>query len=112
MPEIKRSALEDICLSAKLAAPDTPAGTFLAQALDPPADDAIAAGIATLVDIGALERDEAPTHVGHLLESLPVDPLAGNLVLYGALFGCLDPILTIACAMSYQCAPTTCPVTW
>ena len=74
--------------------------------MDPPEETAIAAGVATLVAIGALERNETPTHLGRLLESLPISPLAGNLVLHGALFGCLDPILTIACASSFQCAFT------
>lgn len=105
VPEIKRSSLEDLCLSAKLAAPDSSIADFLLQAIEPPETSAVAAGVATLESIGALAPDETPTPLGRLLETLPLDPLSGNLVLLGALFGCLDPILTIACVGAYQCDP-------
>jgi Helicase associated domain (HA2) len=57
-------------------------------------------------DIGAFEEAEALTALGGHLAALPLEPQLGKLVLYGALFGCADPMLTIACAMSYRCAST------
>ena len=103
-PELKRTPLAELCLQAKLVAADTPAATFLARALDPPVPQAVEAGVALLQDIGAVEEDETLTQLGSHLAALPLAPQLGKLVLYGALFGCVDPMLTIACAMSYRCA--------
>lgn len=36
------------------------------------------------------------------LSNLPVDLHIGKMILYGAIFRCLDPILTIAAALSYK----------
>lgn len=33
---------------------------------------------------------------------LSVEPRLGKMVLYGVLFKCLDPIVTIACMLSYR----------
>jgi len=40
------------------------------------------------------------TALGFHLATLPVDPRVGKMMIYGALFGCIDPALTIAAAMS------------
>ena len=54
-------------------------------------------------DIGALEEDETLTMLGGHLAALPLEPQLGKLLLYGILFDCVDPIMTIACAMAYRC---------
>ena len=54
-------------------------------------------------DIGALEpRREKLTLLGRHLAALPLPPRVGKLLLYGVLFRCLDPVLTIACAMAFR----------
>ena len=40
------------------------------------------------------------TALGFHLATLPVDPRVGKMMIYGALFNCVDPALTIAAAMS------------
>ena len=56
-------------------------------------------------DIGALEAGrERLTLLGRHLAALPLPPRVGKLLLYGVLFRCLDPVLTIACAMAFRCA--------
>ena len=45
---------------------------------------------------------EGLTQLGRHLAALPLPPRVGKLILYGVLFRCLDPVLTIACAMSYR----------
>jgi HrpA-like RNA helicase len=52
--------------------------------------------------VGALDDAEELTALGHHLAALPVDVRVGKLLLLGASFGCLDPILTIAAALSYK----------
>lgn len=45
---------------------------------------------------------EALTRLGRHLAALPLPPAAGKLLLYGVLFRCLDPLLTIACGQAYR----------
>lgn len=46
--------------------------------------------------------------MGHHLASLPVDVRIGKLMLYGAIFCCVDAALTIAACLSYK-SPFVCP---
>lgn len=41
--------------------------------------------------------------LGRHLAALPLPPRIGKMLLYGVLFGCLDPVLTVACCMAYRC---------
>lgn len=40
------------------------------------------------------------TALGFHLATLPVEPRVGKMMLYGAIFGCVEPAITIAAAMS------------
>jgi ATP-dependent RNA helicase DHX57 len=42
----------------------------------------------------------ALTALGYHLATLPVEPRVGKMMLYGAIFGCVEPALTIAASMS------------
>ena len=55
-----------------------------------------------LKDIGALTPEEGLTRLGRHLGELPLHPRVGKMILYAALFGVLDPILTVACAAAYR----------
>ena len=48
---------------------------------------------------GIQSREEL-TGLGMILSELPIGPVLGKLVILGAIFGCLDPILSIACVLS------------
>jgi len=50
-------------------------------------------------------RAPAGAGAGRHLAALPLPPRVGKMLLYGALFGCLDPVLTVACCMAYRCSP-------
>lgn len=50
----------------------------------------------------ALDHAENLTPLGFHLARLPVSPHIGKLILFGALLGCLDPVLTIAAALSFK----------
>lgn len=107
-PELKRAPLDEIALLVKMLpgeAAAEPVSSFLARAIDPPAPIAVAAAVELLEDIGAFDEDERLTPLGRILAVLPLPPQLGNLLLYGALFGCLDAVLTVACAISYRYAP-------
>lgn len=53
-------------------------------------------------DIGALDDEENLTILGRHLASMPLPPQLGKLLMYGVLFSCLDPLLTVACSMAYR----------
>lgn len=52
--------------------------------------------------IDALEQNEDLTELGYRLADLPVEPQLGKMVLCGVVLKCLDPILTIVCALAYR----------
>jgi len=101
MPEILRVPLTELCLQVKsLLLGDVK--TFLLKAIEPPSEDAIASAMSLLYEVGAFEGEEKLTPLGHHLAKLPVDILIGKMLLYGAIFGCLSPILSIAAFLSYK----------
>ncbi|KAF1815720.1 P-loop containing nucleoside triphosphate hydrolase protein [Eremomyces bilateralis CBS 781.70] len=93
-PEIRRVPLEQLCLSVKsMGVADVP--SFLAGALTPPAATAVEGALKLLRRIGAMDGDEL-TALGRHLSMIPADLRCAKLMVYGAMFGCLEPCLTIA----------------
>ena len=54
------------------------------------------------ISLCSRDEEETMTALGHALASLPMSPQLGKMVMYGILLGCLDPALTLACAMAYR----------
>ena len=50
----------------------------------------------------ALDENEDLTPLGYHLAKMPVDPHTGKMLLFAAMFSCLDPILTIAASLSFK----------
>eukprot|EP00053_Salpingoeca_punica_P019408 m.196144 g.196144 ORF g.196144 m.196144 type:complete len:1140 (+) comp17646_c0_seq1:67-3486(+) len=101
MPEMQRTPLEELCLQIKLLNLGL-VRPFLAQAMEPPSDKAVANALDTLKMLSALDDHEELTALGYHLGSLPVDPRVGKMLLFGAMFSCLDPVLTIAAALGFK----------
>ncbi|RID44875.1 hypothetical protein BRARA_I01640 [Brassica rapa] len=101
VPEMLRMPLVELCLQIKLLGLGH-IKPFLSKALEPPSEGAIASAISLLHEVGAVEGDEELTPLGHHLAKLPVDVLIGKMLLYGGIFGCLSPILSIAAFLSYK----------
>jgi ATP-dependent RNA helicase DHX57 len=123
-PEMLRTPLQQLCLNVKAMAPGVGVETTLCAAPTPPPRDAVRAALDELMALRALDvrRDSATsassdgavssdaekhpnnpetlTPLGKHLAHMPVDARVGKMLLFGALLGCLDPILTIAAAMS------------
>lgn len=97
-PEIKRVPLEQLCLSVR-AMGIQEVNKFLANALTPPENSAIDGAIKILRRIGALDGDEL-TALGLHLSMIPADLRCGKLMVYGAMFGCLDACVTIAAILT------------
>ncbi|XP_056334421.1 ATP-dependent DNA/RNA helicase DHX36 isoform X2 [Danio aesculapii] len=101
LPEIQRTPLEELCLQIKVLKLG-PIATFLQKTMDPPSDRAIELAITHLVDLNALDRNEKLTPLGFHLARMPVEPHIGKMILFGALLGCLDPVLIIAASLSFK----------
>jgi HrpA-like RNA helicase len=126
LPEMLRVGLEDLVLQILLLDLGEPS-IFLAKAVNPPTALAMRNSLNLLEGLGAVEcewgdlsatgkRDATTdtgnptcmtlnvtsglTALGFHLATLPVDPRVGKMMIYGALFGCIDPALTIAASMS------------
>ena len=123
-PEMHRVPLESLCLQVLTmsSALEASAGSgsgggdvwrFLREALDPPPRASVERAMEVLYSVGALEGGEygrwlvesggRPWRLSDLglhLGKMPVDARLGRMLIYAAVFGCLDPILTIAATLS------------
>ncbi|KAJ2991400.1 hypothetical protein NUW58_g2524 [Xylaria curta] len=97
-PEIRRVPLEQLCLSVR-AMGTRDIGAFLGRTPTPPAITAVENAIKMLQRMGALDGDEL-TALGQQLAMIPADLRCGKLMVYGAIFGCLDESITIAAILS------------
>ncbi|XP_043476604.1 ATP-dependent RNA helicase DHX30-like [Leptopilina heterotoma] len=94
-PEIQCLSLERVILDCKLCSDDK-VEDFLAELPDPPDVRVLRTSVKNLIDLGALNTDESLTVLGRKISCLSLPPILGKTLLYSSVFGCLDPILTIA----------------
>lgn len=76
--------------------------TVFCRLVEPPATESLNAAKQRLRDLGALTAEEKLTPLGYHLACLPVDVRIGKLMLFGAIFRCLDPALTIAASLAFK----------
>jgi len=97
-PEIRRVPLEQLCLSVRaMGTKDVPG--FLSRTPTPPEATAVEGAINMLRRMGALDGEEL-TALGQQLAMIPADLRCGKLMVFGAIFGCLDDCVTIAAILS------------
>ncbi|KAF4518531.1 hypothetical protein B566_EDAN004275 [Ephemera danica] len=101
LPEMLRSRLEEVILQLKILKLGI-VRPFLSKVLDPPDPLAVDKSIELLETLNALDESENLTPLGFHLAKLPMDPQTGKMILMGALFRCLDPILTVAASLSHK----------
>jgi ATP-dependent RNA helicase DHX29 len=110
-PELRRVPLEEICLSILASGFSSSCREFLLQAPQPPSEESIQAALTVLLEVGAISLEEREgsrtpietlTPLGIHLSKLPVDVRLGKMLIFGALFHCLDKVLTVAAALSSQ----------
>ncbi|KAA8569010.1 hypothetical protein EYC84_007978 [Monilinia fructicola] len=99
-PEIRRVPLEQLCLSVR-AMGIKEVGSFLASAITPPESMAVDGAMDLLARMGALDGDDL-TALGRHLSMIPADLRCGKLMVYGAMFGCLDAAVTIAAILTVK----------
>ena len=129
LPEMLRVGIEDLVLQILILDLGEPT-SFLSKALNPPSELAMKNSLGILETLGAVEcrwsnntpfkhtdldkeeRLQSESDCGNLnvtseltalgfhLATLPVDPRIGKMVIYGSLFGCTDPAITVAASMA------------
>ncbi|XP_073021705.1 DExH-box ATP-dependent RNA helicase DExH5, mitochondrial isoform X2 [Primulina eburnea] len=101
LPEILRTPLQSLCLQIKSLKLGSIFG-FLSKALQSPEYLAVQNAIVYLKTIGALDENEKLTVLGGYLAMLPMEPKLGKMLLLGAIFNCLDPILSVVAGLSVR----------
>lgn len=92
------SLKHNACTTQKDNSADFPPGATL----EPPAKENIDAAVLRLQHVGAFDKENNLTPLGHHLATLPVDVRIGKLILYGAIFRCADAALTMAACLNYK----------
>lgn len=100
MPELQRVPLEEVCLSILAGKLANSCMDFLRQAPQPPREDAVKLALNVLQEVGAVDKSEALTPLGHHLSKIPVHVRLAKMLIFGSLFGCLDKVLTIVGSLS------------
>ncbi|KAL1956429.1 hypothetical protein VTO42DRAFT_7315 [Malbranchea cinnamomea] len=100
-PEIRRVPLEQLCLTAKAMRGIQDVAAFLANTLTPPESMAVEGAMNFLHRIGALDNGQL-TALGRYLSIVPTDLRCAKLMIYGAIFGCMEPCLTIAAILTVK----------
>ncbi|XP_045484488.1 putative ATP-dependent RNA helicase DHX57 [Pieris rapae] len=104
VPEIHRVPLEQLLLKLKILPlfQNMSVHEVLAKTIEPPEKHNIDGALSRLQDVGALDKGFQLTALGKHLASLPVDVRIGKLMLFGAIFCCVDSALTMAAFLSHK----------
>lgn len=101
-PEIVRQRLENTILELKMLKVGD-VYTFLGTLLTPPSTTVLDHGYQTLHRLGALEGPEsAITALGMHMAKLATDPHTAKMIVMAAIFGCVEPITSVAANLSYK----------
>lgn len=127
LPEMLRTRLEEVILQIKILQLGK-VKEFLSTVMDPPDLKAIHLSLELLQTLNALDEHENLTPLGYHLAHLPLDPRTGNfiitvakpicfnqilllyilcfiigkMILWGALFSCVEPIFAIAASLTFK----------
>lgn len=99
VPEILRLPLDQLCLQI-LAMNIADVHKFLALAISPPLPSNIDVAIETLLAVKAIDCNGHLTAIGKHISKIPVDLKIAKMLLFGATFNVIDPVLSIAAYLS------------
>lgn len=100
-PEIRRVPLEQLCLSVKSMKGIDDVASFLANTITPPESIAVEGALSFLHRVGAMDHSRL-TALGRYLAMIPADLRCAKLMIYGSIFGCMEPCLTIAAILTVK----------
>uniref|UniRef100_A0A8C4R2H8 DEAH (Asp-Glu-Ala-His) box polypeptide 34 n=1 Tax=Eptatretus burgeri TaxID=7764 RepID=A0A8C4R2H8_EPTBU len=99
VPEILRLPLDSLVLQMKSMSMGDPR---VFPFIEPPESTSLESSMTFLKEQGALDEHEELTAMGRVLAMLPLDVIAGKVLITGSLFSVLEPVLTVAAALSVQ----------
>ncbi|XP_012137254.2 putative ATP-dependent RNA helicase DHX34 isoform X1 [Megachile rotundata] len=98
-PELQRVPLDSLLLQMiAMGLPDARKFPFI----EPPPSESIENSILSLKEHGALTDNEKITCIGKTLARLPVDITIGKMLIMGSVFHQVEPVLSLAAALSIQ----------
>lgn len=100
-PEMRRMRLEELILRVKILKLGR-VDVFLRHVPEPPDERTVSVSLQLLRTLGALDESEYLTPLGFHLAQLPTHPRTGKLILLAAIFGCLEPVVSIAAALTFK----------
>nr|XP_023023039.1 LOW QUALITY PROTEIN: ATP-dependent RNA helicase DHX36-like [Leptinotarsa decemlineata] len=100
-PEILCKRLEGTILTAKILQLGK-IEEFFSKLMVSPDAESLSIALALLKRLNALDSVENLTPLGYHLARLPVAPQMGKMILLGAIFSCLDPILSVAVSLDFK----------
>jgi ATP-dependent RNA helicase DHX57 len=102
IPEIQRTSLEHVILQVHLLGLGAPI-EFLMKTVDPPLMKSITSATKRLQELKALDiKTKKLTPLGLHLANLPCEAGIGKMLIYGTIFSCIEPVLTIAAGLSVK----------
>ncbi|KZC09687.1 PREDICTED: ATP-dependent RNA helicase DHX36 [Dufourea novaeangliae] len=101
LPEMLRTRLDNVILQIKILQLGK-ARSFLASVMDPPNTKAIDLSLELLGSLNALDNEENLTPLGYHLAQLPLDPRTGKMIIWAALFSCVEPVFAIAASLTFK----------
>ncbi|KAJ3079067.1 hypothetical protein HDU99_000196, partial [Rhizoclosmatium hyalinum] len=100
IPEILRVPLEQLCLSLKAMGVNDVV-SFLGKAIDPPSAENISNAVTLLEDLNAIDHTSGElTALGKHIATIPADLRIAKMLIFGSIFNCVGPVLTIAAILS------------
>ncbi|KAI6202815.1 hypothetical protein M3Y94_00483800 [Aphelenchoides besseyi] len=120
LAEMKRVAIHEICLHAKMFAPERlSVRRLLERAPEPPDAEAVNYSLRFLEEIGALYTFDRPvgtnyyndkqpptepdiTDLGRIIAHLPLEPQLARLLLFGVALKVFQPIVSLVAALSHR----------
>lgn len=103
LPEMLRIQLEEVILRIKILQLGK-VRSFFECVMNPPNSVAIELSLDLLRTLNALDNDENLTPLGYHLAQIPVNPRIGKMIIWAALFSCVEPVLAIAASLSFKSA--------
>ncbi|KAI1706212.1 helicase associated domain (HA2) domain-containing protein [Ditylenchus destructor] len=113
LPEMRRDSIHQVCLHAKMFAPEKMSvKAFLQMAPEPPEIEAVEHSLDFLQQLGALrnpkeefkstQSEGALTELGRVIAQLPLEPQMARLLLFGVTLRCLAPVITLVAVLSHR----------
>lgn len=101
-PKIQRIPLTTLCLRTKAISPSSSIEEFILGTIQPPSSQNVRTGIASLIQIGALDSNEQMTPFGGIAVTFPIDCRLVKALLHSIGLRCYEPVMRIAAMLSVK----------